>query len=118
MTLEYTVVSVTLSFAHPGTDAAQNYGAFCQAGSGQGFNDIMDDAIAQAALLHHDMDFDHFDFQAVVFPHVPGCFGACASTPGSSSWYNGVASGGEALRGVKRRAGTTIFRHCEERSDE
>ncbi|GMH56418.1 hypothetical protein TrLO_g5957 [Triparma laevis f. longispina] len=93
MTLEYTVVSVTLSFAHPGTDAVQNYGAFCQAGSGQGFNDIMDDAIAQAALLHHDMNFDHFDFQAVVFPHVPGCFGACASTPGSSLWYN-VSTGG------------------------
>ena len=29
-----------------------------------------------------------------IFPYVPGCFGACAQTPGPISWYNGYSTGG------------------------
>jgi hypothetical protein len=94
LSLNWTVIDITLSQPHPGYESTSNRGYWCDAGAGQGFYGMMDDALDQAKQLNPDLDYTHFDYHAIIFPFVPGCYGASGATPGTVSFYNGYSSSG------------------------
>jgi hypothetical protein len=63
-----------LNQSHPGMDSAFNYYNWCEMGTGQGYDDVMNDAIHQAAEQSCNGKYDaaNFNLHAVVFPYVPG----------------------------------------------
>ena len=91
-TITHTTMAATLGMAHPGTSSAANAVGFCPGGAGAGFNAVANSALA--AVKAQGVDQAKYDLLHFIFPHVPGCFGAAAQTPGKISWFNGFSPGG------------------------
>jgi len=93
----WTYAHVVLNQKHPGTSASNNYYNWCPHGAGHGFDGVMNDALHQLMRRGCRWHYHNFDFHAVVFPNVPGCHGAVAHTPGTTSFYNGYTTGSAAV---------------------
>jgi len=118
--LEWTYLRVTLAQPMPGTDSANNYYNWCDYGAGQGFTDVMNDALSRS-LETGDCatDFRKFDMYMVEFPYVAGCHGAVASTPGPFGWFNGISSGTGATRTFRHEFGHMLgLMHSEFRGSD
>jgi hypothetical protein len=101
-----TVVRVQLTQTHPGGTDDENFDNWCTPyGSGQGYDDIANDAMNQAKQAGCEYDEHKFDMQIFLFPNVGGCFGAVADTPGTMVYMNGYPTPG-SYRTMAHEIGT------------
>ena len=111
---EWTYVRVVLRQNHPGDSAEHNFCNWCTAGAGQGFEDVMNDAMTRAMENGCNTTYTHFDMMAVQMPYVTGCHGAVASTPGAFVWFNGASMSTSASRTYRHEFGHMLgLMHAE-----
>jgi hypothetical protein len=93
LTFDTTTTKVVMTQTKPvGTDE-HNFNNWCAPyGAGQGFDDVMNDALHHARDNGCDYDFDQYDLHIVIFPNVGGCFSAVGDTPGTMVFMNGYPS--------------------------
>jgi hypothetical protein len=113
--LEWKYAPVTLAQkkpAGPACSAENNFQCWCNflppynipatIGTGQGFDDVMNDALHQAKIQDCQFEQQYYDLHIVVFPEASGqgCHGAVADVAGSNAWFNGYGVGTDGVMGT------------------